>query len=117
MIARKTTEEQLIKALGEVNKLYDNNVIFDRLEFPNFTLRVKDSKGKGARRGFHNRKRLINACWHVHSDFFDCLFKINTDSYIWSGGKKITIEGGNWIDRNIGSIMKPLLYSKACECN
>ncbi len=115
MKVRKATEEDLRKALELTNKEFDGNVIFNRLDFPTFTLKVKDSKGKGARRGDSGR-RLINACWHVHGTFFDKLFEVNPDAYVISQGNKITASEGNWVDRNIGSMMNPLYYSEACEC-
>jgi len=119
MIAKNVTIQDLEQTLRLVNKIYDNNVTFNRLEQygkrVRFTLRVKDSKGKGARRG-HTGRRLINACWHVHGDFFDILFKINPRAVIRSAGREITKDYGNWEDWNIGSIINPLYYSEACEC-
>ena len=47
---------------------------------------------------------------------FDILFKINDKCEVRSGGKLITIDEGNWQDRNIGSIMYPMYHSEACEC-
>ena len=57
----------------------------------NFTLKVKDSKERGARRSWTGRI-LINACWHVHGEFFDKLFEINSEVFISAMGKKITVE-------------------------
>lgn len=112
----------LFQALKKINKEYDNNITFNREpEYVyynrdlNFTLRVKESSGPGARRGYTGRK-MINACWHVHGDFFDAVFEIEPDAVIWSRGQKITKEYGNWEDDNIGSIMNPLSFSEACEC-
>ena len=121
MITNATTD-QLRQALEEVNKLYDGNVIFNRQPEPmgsraRFTLRVKDSKGPGARRS-HQGRRMSSACWHVHGDFFDKLFKVNPEAYVVAGGcKRISRHGGNWQDRNIGSRMNPLYFSEACDCN
>ena len=127
MLARKATLDDLQKALAVVNEKYENNVVWNRepSTYGNgfkFTLRVKQSRGKGARLGFFvnhkgNRRHLINACWHVHGDFFDALFSMNPKAYVWSGKSKIAVEHGNWQDRNIGSMMSPLLYSDACDCN
>lgn len=126
MITNATVEE-LNRALFVCNQMiYDNNVEFNRLEQVSrnrvaFTLKVKDSHKKGARLSQSvtskgNRRHLINACWHVHGDLFDCLFAINPDIFIIACGKKITRKSGNWEDRNIGSLMNPLAYSDACEC-
>ena len=88
MITNATTD-QLRQALDEVNKLYDGNVIFNRQPEPvgsriRFTLRVKDSKKPGDRRS-HQGRRMSSACWHVHRDFFDELFKVNPESYVVAG--------------------------------
>ncbi|MFA5321948.1 MAG: hypothetical protein WC373_04685 [Smithella sp.] len=114
------TFDELEKALVIVNKIYHGNVMFDRLDGAsknrrNFTLRVKDSSGQGARRGFAHQ-RMINACWHVHGNYFEALFKVNPAIWIATCGRRITNTSGNWIDRNIGSIARPLYYSEACDC-
>jgi len=119
----KTTAsiEQLNKALKAINKQYKGNIIYNRepeqisKNRVSFTLKVKDSNKTGARRG-HTGRKMISACWHVHGDLFDALFKIKPDVLILAGTQRITAEHGNWIDRNIGSIMSPLYYSEACIC-
>ena len=126
------TQTELDNAMEIVNRKYNNNIIFNNLSYTgrqiNFTLKVKDSHGKGARLGFphtswetrtgkpYKQRHLINACWHVHGDLFDALFSINDNIFIWSGGKKICSSFGNWEDRNIGSQYQPFYYSEACEC-
>lgn len=120
MKAKNVTIEQLEKALELTNKQYDNNIIWNRSpEYRGkhliFTLKVKDSKGKGARRGFSG-KRLAHACWHVHGDFFDNLFEINPKAVVIATGEEITKNYGNWQDRNIGSQACPLYFSQACDC-
>lgn len=119
--------DQLYQALVVVNKKYNNNIQFNRepeyisKNAIRFTLKVKDSKEAGHRLGFANlntgkQRRLINACWHVHGDLFDALFEINEKAVIVSAGKKITVDNGNWEDRNIGGQMYPLYFSEACDC-
>jgi hypothetical protein len=120
MIARNTNVAEMEQALLDINLLFDNNVKWEYITIGRsnikFRLRVKDSRKKGARRG-HTGRRLINACWHVHGEFFDALFKINPNATIQAAGTGIiTNNSGNWIDRNIGSMMYPLYYSEACEC-
>jgi len=126
MYAKNCSAEDLRKALYEVNKKYARNVCFN--QFPElrgsnrliFTIKVRDSRKPGHRRGFpHNGKkgkRLAHACWHVHGDFFDALFEINPDAVITSGKRKITASQGNWIDQNIGSMVQPYMFSEACDC-
>ena len=120
MIVTNCTEKELRKALSNTNKKYKGNVIFKRCDVLSsnrirFTLRVKDSGGKGAKTGFSGR-RSIAACWHVHGHLFEEILKIRQDAIIRPSGQKIDINGGNWQDRNIGSIMTPLMFSDACGC-
>jgi hypothetical protein len=125
MIAKNVCDAELYKALEETNREFEGNVTFNR--YPEligknkyrFTLRVISSKGKGARRGFYQRRRLMSACWHVHGIFFDRLFGINPDAVIGVGSgsaKKITKDNGNWQDWNAGSIVHPIPMSEMCDC-
>ncbi len=118
MIIKNVTEKDLYEALRKVNKHFDNNVIFEHCNSVNtkgnrwsVRLRVKSSRGKGARLGFSGR-HLINACWHVHGEFLEALPK---DAVIYTAGK--TVYPGDWEDWNIGSQMNPMYFSEACECN
>lgn len=133
MIARNATIENLQQALTAVNSKYAGNVTFNRIEQKTrnavqFTLRVVSSHGKGARLSQSvnrngNRKHMTAACWHVHGHFFEELLAVAPRAVITTGydpttGRKlrITADGGNWQDRNIGSQAYPLMYSDACEC-
>ena len=113
------SERDMVVALEEVNKKYDGNVIFNRYEVKRrrifFTLKVKKARGLGGRIGFTGR-HFPSACWHVCGDFFDALIKSNPTAWIRTHSHIINIDGGNWKDWNIGSIMNPLMYSDACEC-
>jgi hypothetical protein len=118
MKARNVTRDEMYEALDKTNEIYSGNVEFNRFEGSrvfNFTLRVKDSLGPGARRGWTGR-RMVAACWHVHGHFFEKLIEINPNAEIVSCYSKISAAGGNWQDRNIGSMVQPLYYSEACEC-
>lgn len=42
---------------------------------------------------------------------FDEIFKLEPDTVIYSGGKKITKYYGNWEDFNVGGLMFPLYAS------
>lgn len=121
MIIKNVTETQLSQILNKLNKKYNNNIIWNNYQREGaltfrITLKVLDSKNKGARRSFNGR-RLINACWHVHGDFFEELLKINPKVVIKAATKTIDINGGNWTDWNIGSMIEPLMYSEACKCH
>ncbi len=124
-------KEDLYKALVKTNKSFKGNIQFNRHPQAinqggssfRFTLKVIDSRSKGARLGFPSsgdydkRRRMISACWHVHGTFFDCLFEIRPEAVITSRGKKITAEYGNWEDFDIGSLVQPYYMSEACKCD
>ena len=126
MKVKNATIGDLESALRVVNKKYNGNIRFKRLEpngrGVNFTLTVNSSREPGHRRGFHrydgkDPRRIAAACWHVHGDFFDSLFEIAPNAIVRSGRDKvITNRGGNWQDWNIGSQMYPLYFSEACDC-
>ena len=126
MIVKNTTIQDLYKTLENVNKKYDGNVIFNRAPEPygrqiRFTLRVKNSRKPGHRLGTWindngKQRHLTSACWHVHGNFFEELFKICPNAIIKTNGKDISIYCGNWEDQNIGSMMQPMYFSEACEC-
>jgi len=119
MIIKNTIIEELNKAMELTNQKYDDNIIFNRCEAINkkgsfrVTLRVKDSKGKGA---LIRDRRTINACWHAHGDFFNNLLKINNMIEISSYGKTINSNGGNWQEIIKGSLLNPIYLSECCEC-
>jgi len=120
MRIKNVTSKELEQALKETNKQFKDNVTWNRFDKKGsqfiVTLKVKDSNGAGARRGFHNRRKLISACWHVHGTFFDELLSINENAVILPAGYRIDKNGGNWQDRNIGSIINPMYFSEACDC-
>lgn len=119
MKTKKATPEQLRRALNAVNKRYADNIRFNRFEPDGatvyFTLRVISSKGPGAHIATSGR-RTASACWHVHGHFFEALFSINPGAIIVSLGGRITAKDGNWVDRNVGSNMRPAFMSELCEC-
>lgn len=132
MLAKNTTIEQLEKALQTINQRYDNNIYWNRAPEPigkqiRFTLRVKSSKGKGAKlsySAYSNTRRTSSACWHVHGDFFDALLEIEPKAIITSKGNLLKIYRdntgtiqGNWRDWNVGSIAFPVMYSESCLCD
>jgi len=127
MLIRNATQNQIEQALAKANESFNGNLQFNRFEFAgrtrqgtpkfNVTLRVAESHGKGARLGFPDyqtgkQRHLINACWHAHGTFFDALPE---DAEIVTSNT-VTYPGATWVDRNIGSMMRPLYYSEACEC-
>lgn len=137
MLVKNATIYQMNLALTELNKKYDDNVIWNRAPEYNggqlqFTLRVKSSKGKGARISKHGEmfgkppRRSVSACWHVHGDFFDILLYIEPEAIIKSSANtgaiviykdSTGVVVGNWQDWNIGSSMYPIMYSESCLCD
>lgn len=119
MIAKHCTIDDLQQALRDINLNYGDNIRFKTLEGRGrnviFTLTVNDTKGPGGRIG-HSGRHIKAACWHVHGDFFDALFKLVPSAEVVSLGRRINKEEGNWKDWNIGSIAFPLMYSEACDC-
>ena len=119
MVAKNIAIGQVKQALETINKKYDNNIVFKTLNElghrVHFTLTVKNSRGKGGRIG-HTGRRIAAACWHVHGTLFDEIFNICPDAVITACGNKITMNEGNWQDKNIGSQFQPLFYSEACDC-
>jgi ABC-type Fe3+-hydroxamate transport system substrate-binding protein len=134
MYFKNTNMEEMLDALTIVNKKYENNIDFNRLEQRGkqiiATLRVKNANKKnGTTKGRKLNQQYIrngwqkgvfaangSACWHVHGDFFEAILELNPDVVIKTANKTIDINGGNWEDWNKGSIMEPISYSNLCEC-
>lgn len=114
------TLKQLEQALMEVNKKYEGNIIWKREperkgKELHFTLRVKNSRGPGAKISINGR-HLISACWHVHGNFFDELLEQDPTIYIKAMRRKITSNEGNWVDWKEGSLYNPIYASELCGC-
>jgi len=120
MYARKTNVQEMCQALAKINEKYKDNVIFSENLVESkkirFRLKVLHSHERGGRFHLTTDKGHCSpfACWHVHGDFFDALFIINPNAVIWSEGKKITKDYGNWEDKQIGI---QISYSESCLCN
>jgi len=107
-------------------KLYKGNLDFAYLEPHNnhvqFTLRVKDSHGRGARLGQSNGRHLISACWHAHRDLMREIFtqfpqaRLVSAKAVYHGAADFTQKYVATGTGNIGSMMQPLQYDQACEC-
>lgn len=108
----KTTASNitLIASLNNVNKEHGYQLSFDRFDktgrYYNFTLKTP-SKVSGARTSASGRN-LAKASWYAHGYLFDEIFKIEPEAIIWSNGKKITKNEGNWVDSPIG---RGVMYS------
>lgn len=123
MKAYNVTPAQMCAARAAVNKQFAGNIEWNRFEpartHVNFTLRVRDSHGPGAKRGFSGRATAA-ACWHAHGHFFEELLRVAPQARIVTHGGPgavVTAAGGNWQDCNIGSQVQPMYYSEACACD
>jgi len=118
-------------ALKLTTRLYENNIRWkteptykrhDRQgrEVYTATITVIDSSGPGARRS-HTGRKISAACWHVHGDLFDRIWALDPEAMIKTNLPKGTTMNGpedNWQggDTNIGSMVNPLWFRYACEC-
>ena len=120
MYAKNCTIEDLWEALNRNNVNYNDQVIWNcepthTKHGIKFTLKVKHNKAVG--HGIsHSGRQMSTACWHVHGHFFDRLFDVNPDAVVYSRGKRITKNEGNWEDFNVGNQMYPKFASEMCEC-
>lgn len=113
----KTTAKRqtVVSAIQKVNKQYGYRIELNRDDqkgkWFNFTIQSEKSGIPGSRTS-HSGRKLKSASWHAHSYLFDEIFEMETDAIIWSNGKKITADFGNWEDSNIGSFMSPVYFSE-----
>jgi hypothetical protein len=145
MKIKNVDKTELYKALAQLNQKYDHNIAFNNItqygKYFLVTLRVINANkkngsvvGRKLNQSFLTYGKGIrangSACWHVHGDFFDILLKIQPKAIIRTKMTTIFVARdystedpfktkivGNWQDTNIGSIMHPIMYSEACECN
>jgi hypothetical protein len=108
------TRETVVKAIENVNKKQGYQIELNRNDqtgkWFNFTLKSK-SGVSGSRYSGSGRK-LACASWHAHGYVFDAIFEIEPKAVILSLGEKITIDGGNWQDKNVGSMVAPCYFSQ-----
>lgn len=108
---------------------YDGNVIIrevtdrstSRTHHATFTIRVRDSRGPGARRSWQGR-RTPSACWHAHWHLMDYLFARYPAAVVRTALATYTAdtwraraEGTRWL--NVGSMMQPAYATELCECD
>jgi hypothetical protein len=102
----------LRRALENVNADHGYKLTFNRLEQVgrrvHFT--IKSASGIPGARESASGRNLPCASWHAHGYLFDEIFKINPSAIIWAMGKKITIDGGNWMDVRIAGPAYPGMH-------
>jgi hypothetical protein len=114
----RTSYAVLEQALSYVNSFFHNNIVMEVEErgfYYLVRLKVKNSKGAGARRSFRGR-RLKNACWHVHGYFIEAVFKSDPEAVVYTAGEIFRRETWYWKDWNAGSLMNPVYISELCSC-
>lgn len=103
------TIKELHLALEKINIRFRDNISFNRCDQTGnkviFTLKAKSGQ-YGSRKSVSGRN-MPKASWECHGYFFDALFEINPSCIVYSMGKKITINEGNWQEISIGSIVWP----------
>jgi len=125
MKIKNITPLQMMSAICAVNKHYGDNIQFNRFDVHtrsiDFTLRVKSSRGTGAKISSSGR-RSVAACWHAHRDFMRELFEISPSAVLTSMHAKYNgLEGFNQsylatADINVGSQALPVSFAQACGC-
>lgn len=120
MIVRNVTRQQVIDA---VNHASDNILLDIAPEGKGwrFTLRPRSSKGQYGRRSYTGR-RVHAVCYHGHHIVMQWLFRAAPDAVLisaharYDGVADFYRLADSVGDRNIGSIMQPMLYREACDC-
>lgn len=111
--ADKQTVLAAIKAVNE-NHGYKLEISNDRQLSKNryqFTIQSESSGISGSRYSASGRK-LKSASWHAHGFLFDEIFRLDPNAVIYSLGKEITKDRGNWEDKNVGSYFYPCSFSE-----
>jgi len=121
------THTELEQALFLTNAVFEDNIAFKNHKPEGLgwrvTLRCKSGKKPGHRVHVaydNTTRRSANVCWHVYGTFLDSLFAVQPSAVVSTASAGGTVRyhanDWHWQDWNIGSIMKPLLYSEACDC-
>jgi hypothetical protein len=109
--------DQLTSCIENVNSKHGYKLIYNRYperkgNYLHFTIRSEKSGIPGARTS-HSGRNMVSASWHAHGYLFDEILNLNEDAIIKVGNNHtIDQNGGNWIDRNIGSLMNPVKFSQ-----
>lgn len=120
--------EELTRIVTTVsNEAFDGNVVFKREpertgRAVSFTLTVRKAADKGGRRG-HSGRRVCACCWHGHRDVMSAIFaeypdaRLKTAQADYRGRDEFEAEFEGTGYANIGSMVEPLHYRDACDCN
>jgi len=102
-------------AIEATSNKFDGNIKSNRFDAVGshyeVTIKCKSSRGKGAKRGASGR-HTTSCCWHAWGTFFEELLRLNPNIVIIAQGNRITSEGGNWVDREVGGFYESIM----CDC-
>lgn len=128
MNIRGLTADQLRVIVEKVSdEQYEGNIIFNREpEWKKgwwiFTLRVKNSKGPGAKHSALSGKRTVACCWHAHRDVMKEIFErfpnaeLLTAMAQYRGKEGFEENFRQTAYKNVGSLYCPAEYQHCCEC-
>lgn len=107
------------------NRDTDGNLTFNNFtpsrSFVTFTLRVNNSKGKGAKRSGSGR-RTVSACWHTHKAVMQEIFNRYPQARIvsalatYNGADDFARKFPETAYHNVGSMFAPCEIASCCEC-
>lgn len=112
---------EIMYGVDGISNLYDGNITFNRepehVSKPCIacTLRVEDSKGRGAKLSTSGR-RTIAADWQVHKEFMSYIFTLNPQARIqtaladYHGVGDFLSKFMDTYYTNVGSVMNPQFY-------
>lgn len=109
------TQQQIQTAIDRINETHGYTVSlkdFKPVSKNRNQFTIKAESGQPGSRNSWTGRRGPWASWHAHGYLFDELFDIDPDIFIRTGGRKITIYVGNWIDISVGSMMYPKYMSE-----
>ena len=104
------TQQQIQTAIDRINETHGYTVSlkdFKPVSKNRNRFTIKAESGQPGSRDSWTGRRGPWASWHAHGYLFDELFNIDPNIFIRTGGRKITKDNGNWIDINVGSMMRP----------
>ncbi len=110
------TPAQLDAILCFTNVKHDYRLEFNRSpeyigKWVHFTIKSKVSKIRGARTSWTGRN-TPSASWHAHGHLFEEILAFEATAVIKTAAATIDINGGNWQDYQIGSMMCPVMASE-----
>jgi hypothetical protein len=116
---------QALLDVANLGESPDHNLTTRRLDPTaqgvNVTLRVANSAGLYAKRGYSGR-RTVAACYHGHYEFMAALFrnrpnaKIRSAMATFDGVGEFNASANYLAGRNVGSMMRPVAFGDMCEC-